>query len=350
MSLQYRAVNWNRQKKIYDLTIAIAVLGYLALFIGLTFVLQPQATAETAIIRALSTGAFVLLHVILAIGPLCRLDPRFLPLLYNRRHLGVTMFLLAFAHGAFGIVQFHVGGVENPFVSLFSSASYANFAWFPFQTLGALALVILFLMASTSHDFWLANLTAPVWKSLHMLVYMAYALLVGHVALGVLQDETSPLFAILTGVGLTTIIGLHLAAAIRETHGDVERADASGDWVDVGPVEEIEDARAKVVCLSGERVAIFRYDGMLSAISNVCQHQNGPLGEGKIIDGCVTCPWHGYQYLPASGASPAPFTEKVPTFRVRVDGGRVFLHPHPNPPGTHVEPARIHTPTEDPHA
>jgi len=36
-----------------------------------------------------------LLHIILSIGPLCRLDSRFLPLLYNRRHLGVTMFLLS---------------------------------------------------------------------------------------------------------------------------------------------------------------------------------------------------------------------------------------------------------------
>ena len=52
-------------------------------------------------------------------------------------------------------------------------------------------LVILFVMAATSHDFWLANLTAPVWKALHMLVYVAYALLVGHVALGSLRPERS---------------------------------------------------------------------------------------------------------------------------------------------------------------
>jgi nitrite reductase/ring-hydroxylating ferredoxin subunit len=59
-------------------------------------------------------------------------------------------------------------------------------------------------------------------------------------------------------------------------------------------------------------VAIFKYDGKISAISNVCQHQNGPLGEGKIIDGLVTCPWHGFQYCPHDGASPEPFKEKVP--------------------------------------
>ena len=61
---------------------------------------------------------------------------------------------------------------------------------FPFELLGVLALIICSLMAATSHDFWLATLTAPVWKALHMLVYVAYGLLVAHVALGSLQAGT----------------------------------------------------------------------------------------------------------------------------------------------------------------
>jgi nitrite reductase/ring-hydroxylating ferredoxin subunit len=59
------------------------------------------------------------------------------------------------------------------------------------------------------------------------------------------------------------------------------------------------------------------------------------------VDGCVVCPWHGYEYDPASGRSPAPFTERVPTFGVRVREGRVWLDPRPKPAGTHVEPARM---------
>ena len=73
----------------------------------------------------------------------------------------------------------------------------------------------------------------------------------------------------------------------------------------------------------------------------MCQHQNGPLGEGCIIDGYITCPWHGYQYLPETGSSPPPFTEKIPTFDVQVRDGRVLVAAQPNPPGTRVEPARI---------
>ena len=104
---------------------------------------------------------------------------------------------------------------------------------------------------------------------------------------------------------------------------------ARDGFVEVCDVEKIPVNRAVVVSLSGERVAVFRYGGKVSAVSNVCRHQNGPLGEGRIIDGCITCPWHGYQYLPETGASPPPFTEKVPTFRTRVVDGRVLVHPCP---------------------
>jgi sulfoxide reductase heme-binding subunit YedZ len=342
MSHTYRAVQWNRQKRIYDACLAAGLASYLAIFIGLGAIVNPGATAETLLIRGLGTAALLLLHVILCIGPLCRIAPVLLPLLYNRRHLGVTMFLLGFAHASFALFQFHALGDTNPLLSvLTANTRFASVSQFPFELFGLVALAILFAMAATSHDFWLANLTAPVWKTLHMLVYVAYAALVLHVALGVLQDETSPVLAAALGVGLATVVGLHVAAALRETAADREReADALG-WVDVCGVDQIPEKRARIAAISGERIAVFRYDGFVSAVSNVCQHQNGPLGEGKLVGGCITCPWHGYQYDPATGASPPPFTERVPTFRVRVRAGRVEVHRTPNPPGTRVEPVPV---------
>jgi nitrite reductase/ring-hydroxylating ferredoxin subunit len=338
----YTAVGWNRQKRIYDGLMLGGVAVYLALFTGAELVVHPAATAETALIRALGTCAFLVLHVILSIGPLARLDARFLPLLYNRRHLGVTMFLIAAAHGTFSIVQFHALSDLNPFVSaLASDGSFTSgLAAFPFQPLGVAALAILFLMAATSHDFWLANLTAPVWKTLHMLVYAAYALLVAHVALGALQAETSPVPLVVVAAGLAWVLGVHGAAAWRGRTADRERRElAASGWIDAGAVASIPEKRAIQAVISGETVAIFRYDGRVSAISGICRHQNGPLAEGRIVDGCVTCPWHGYQYLPDSGASPPPFDEKVPTFDVRVMEGRIWVNPVPHPPGTRLEPA-----------
>jgi nitrite reductase/ring-hydroxylating ferredoxin subunit/DMSO/TMAO reductase YedYZ heme-binding membrane subunit len=343
MSVQYGAIGWNRQKKVYDVTFLSLLLLYLGIFVGVGTWRNPSATAETLLIRGLGTAAFLLLNVVLCIGPLARLDRRFLPLLYNRRHLGVTTFLLGLAHGGFALFQFHALGNVNPLVSLFvSNPRYGSVAEFPFQSLGFFALIILFVMAATSHDFWLRNLSAPAWKRLHMLVYVAYMLLVAHITLGALQSETNPVLTIALILAVVTVLSLHLAAAFKERRIDQAKLQARDDgFVEICSVDRISEKCATIVSLSSERVAVFRYDGKISAISNVCQHQNGPLGEGRIIDGCVTCPWHGYQYQPESGAAPPPFKEKIPTFNTKVVGGSVFVHPKPNAPGTFVEPARI---------
>ena len=83
MSVQYGAISWNRQKKVYDLTLISLLALYLVVFVGVGVWQNPSATAETLLIRALGTAAFLLLNVVLCIGPLARLDRRFLPLLYN---------------------------------------------------------------------------------------------------------------------------------------------------------------------------------------------------------------------------------------------------------------------------
>ncbi|MEM1239520.1 MAG: Rieske 2Fe-2S domain-containing protein [Cyanobacteria bacterium P01_H01_bin.26] len=356
MSVSYKSIQWSRQKLIYDAILLGTVGLYIYVFLTVASHTGTGLDLRGIRIRAYGSAAFILLNVILSIGPLTRLDKRFYPLLFNRRHMGVTMFFLALIH-AIGLelplLPFRIDGVLtwyhdfgnlDPLVSLFvSNTQYGDFIRFPFESLGAAALAIFFVMAATSHDFWLVNLTAPIWKALHMGVYLAYGLVVSHVILGPLTTNQHPFLTIAVGVSLVWIVGLHLLTALREVKIDNQptgEADAAG-FVEIGTVDEIPENRAKIVTLSGERVAVFKYDGKLSAVSNVCQHQNGPLGEGKVVDGCITCPWHGYQYLPAEGASPPPFTETIPTFDVRIVGERIWINPTPKPPGTLVEPAVI---------
>jgi methionine sulfoxide reductase heme-binding subunit len=83
------------------------------------------------------------------------------------------------------------------------------------------------------------------------------------------------------------------------------------------------------------------YVEKLFAVHNVCKHQGGPLGEGKILDGCITCPWHGYQYLPQNGQSPPPFKEKVNTYDVKIIDNKVWLNPTPFADGTERPGAEI---------
>lgn len=338
MSEIYRPVQWNTNKKAYDILLAMGVVLFLLVDIAASQFSQPAGRTvgiETAIIRALGDAAFVLMTLILSIGPLARLNDRFLPLLYNRRHMGVTLFLIALAHGIIALIWYHGFAHIDPFTSLFTSQGrYDGPADFPFQPLGFIALVIVFLLAATSHDYWNANLGPKLWKALHMGVYGAYALVIFHLALGPLQSEHSGLPDWSIWASLALVGGLHIAAGFQALKGD--RAESiQGKWLSVGRWQDIPQGRAKIVMAGGDRVAIFRtVDDRIGAISNACQHQNGPLGEGCLKDGFVTCPWHGFQYRLEDGQAPAPFKEKVPTFRMKADGDELFLDPEPLAPGT----------------
>lgn len=347
MAVGYKAVIWNGFKKSYVASLWAIILAFIVSFVLLTGMSQPEGESfhpVQLLMRAFGFAAFNLLTFILIIGPMARFSARFKPLLYNRRHMGVSAFILMFMHAGLVVMWYHGFSETNPLVSLISTnPNYDRIGGFPFESLGVIAFVILFLMAATSHDFWLANLGAPFWKALHMGVYFAFALLVAHVLLGVVQYEKSSLYAywVLASAGLVAL--LHLASGWREFSADRRQGlKAEDGWVDAVAIEDIPEDRAVIIPGQGrERIAIFRYEGKVSAISNACKHQNGPLGEGRVVNGCVVCPWHGYEYTPRNGRAPAPFTEKIATYKVGLKNGRVFVNTNALPAGTDVEPALI---------
>lgn len=332
MSVKYAPVKWNRNKRVYDSVIAIGVGLYLSVFLSIGFT-TTEISAPILLMRAFGTCAFLMLHIALSFGPLARLDPRLLPLVYNRRHLGVATFLVALAHVLVAVGFYHGFGVLNPLRSLLVNGT--------FELCGLAAFAILLLMAATSHDFWQKMLGPSFWKWLHMLVYPAYALLVIHVLLGAIISEKVTMYAIILVIGFLTITSLHIAVGLKELRND-SGGSPEASWLEIGTVDEIPESRAKVVAIPNrERVAVFKHGDCVSAVTNVCAHQRGPLGEGKIVNGCITCPWHGWDYRPEDGCSPPPFDERIATYRVRVEGRRILLNPEPLPPGTPVEPARI---------
>jgi len=346
VSAGFQAVQWNRHKLVYDALVLLGATLWIGLYLFAAPLVQgpgPGVTPEIQRIRAVGTAAFFMLVVILCIGPLARLDRRFLPLLYNRRHFGVLTCLMALVHVALVLSWYHSNGVLPPVVSvLASSAHWSSLPGFPFEVPGLLALIVLMVMAATSHDFWLAFLTPPVWKAIHMAVYAAFLLLIAHVALGAMQSEHSPLVPALVIAAAVLVSALHVAASRHEARPPA--AETAG-WIDIGPPETIPDGQARVIePPAGERIAVFRHGGFLSAVVSVCAHQNGPLGEGRIIDGCITCPWHGFQFRPEDGCAPPPFTDKIATYRLKREGGAVLVDPSPLPPGTPVPPLAIEAP------
>ncbi len=345
MSVKYTPVQWNANKYGYDLVLIGMVVLYILSFLNVAPMFLDHARPTDGPIvraRAFGTCAFLLLTIILCIGPLARLDARFLPLLYNRRHFGVLTSVIALSHAMFVMDWYFNFAPQSKLEGLLgANTSYGQVLGFPFEVLGLAGLICLGILAATSHDFWLNFLTPRLWKALHFLIYPAFAAVVGHIALGSLQSQDNSIFAIVVGLSTALVCGLHALAAWKERGCD-KRGNADAGWIIVGDAGDIEEGRAKIIKLpNGDRVAVFRHKARLSAIANACAHQNGPLGEGRIVDGCVTCPWHGFQYRVADGRSPAPFTEMVPTYRLKLDQTTVLVDPNANEPGMFVEPTAL---------
>ncbi len=350
MSARYEAVGWNRSKIVYDAVLIGVILAYYYLFVAIGAATAPIGTppdGPSLAMQASGSCAFLLLASVLAIGPLVRLDPRLLPFLYNRRHFGVITCAVAAGH-AQQVLNWYFAFSPTPSLQamLFTDTGFDHWPGLPFIPFGIAAFAILVALAATSHDFWLRFLTPPVWKALHMLIYLAFGLVVAHVAFGALQSRSQPLLAVLVTAVSIGLCALHLAAGRKAVLADrvtAQPADTT-PWVVATTIDAIGENRGLVVNLpDAEAVAIFRHNGHLSAVSNLCAHQNGPLGEGRVVDGCITCPWHGFQYQLADGCAPAPFTERLATYRLRLDGCNVLLDPVPNPPGTYVAPTALPT-------
>jgi methionine sulfoxide reductase heme-binding subunit len=326
MSVSYRMVQWNRHKVIYDIAVIVAIVSVMAVYFALSKISGSNVSDEVLLIRASAVAGFCMLHVTLMIGPLTRLMPVGAILLYNRRHLGVLTFVVCAFHATLATLYYGAFGGVFPLTAMLSVGDIRTLSGFPFEWLGFAALLLLAALASTSHDFWLKTLTPRTWKWLHMSVYVAYVLVVGHVMTGALQSESARPWAILLLVGCTAVAALHAGAAWKQHRLERSHVREGTEWIRVARIDEFCKGRAKIVSAQRDtEIAVFAHEGKFHGISNVCAHQGGPLGEGAIIDGCVTCPWHGYQYVPESGCSPPPFTERVASYEVRVEGATVWV-------------------------
>jgi nitrite reductase/ring-hydroxylating ferredoxin subunit len=80
-------------------------------------------------------------------------------------------------------------------------------------------------------------------------------------------------------------------------------------------------------------VLLVRDDGRILALADRCAHRGGPLHEGDIADGCVTCPLHGSRFRLEDGSvERGPSAYPQPSFEVRERGGRIEVR------GAHEQP------------
>jgi len=98
-----------------------------------------------------------------------------------------------------------------------------------------------------------------------------------------------------------------------------------GQWTKVAETSDIPVDEGRAIAAGGKTVAVFNCGGTFYAIDNTCVHRGGPLGEGELEGTIVTCPWHGWRYDIATGATATNPAIRVGCYPVRIEGTSVLV-------------------------
>ena len=195
----------------------------------------------------------------------------------------------------------------------------------------ALVLGVLAMLASAVigfADYSVTDGKARVRATVHSTV-MIVALVVYLVSLGLRAggpaDRTVP-------IGLS-IVGFLILSAGAYVGGDVVFAlgnmvdrhawrPAGTKWqaLEVGELAEGVPVKGR---LGQQSLVLVRQGETIHALHEQCAHAGGPLSGGRVVDGCIECPWHGSRFDLATGRrcrGPAVYDQ--PAYEVRpADGG-----------------------------
>jgi len=101
---------------------------------------------------------------------------------------------------------------------------------------------------------------------------------------------------------------------------------ADAQWEDVGPVDRFAGKDVSEVSIGRTKIAITCRDGKFGAVSGVCNHVGGPLGQGRLDGDYVVCPWHNWKFHCRTGKGEPGFEEDcVPAYEVKVKDGRLLV-------------------------
>lgn len=140
------------------------------------------------------------------------------------------------------------------------------------------------------------------------------------------RGDSGRLLALAGGAALVAggYLGGHLAFAEGIGVDRTAFESESENWIDVLAEGELAEGQPRCVEADGTAVMLVRQSGELYALSNHCSHRGGPLHEGELGDGTITCPWHASVFALRDGAlvhGPAAYPQ--PSWKTRVRAGRI---------------------------
>ncbi|MEL7645948.1 MAG: Rieske 2Fe-2S domain-containing protein [Anaerolineaceae bacterium] len=105
------------------------------------------------------------------------------------------------------------------------------------------------------------------------------------------------------------------------------------EYVKVGQTADIPANTMTMVLVGSKEVLLANVDGAYYAIANKCSHRGGPLAQGQLEGGIVTCPWHGARFDVRTGEAAGEFKlgllklklKDEPSYSVKVEGADILV-------------------------
>jgi nitrite reductase/ring-hydroxylating ferredoxin subunit len=140
------------------------------------------------------------------------------------------------------------------------------------------------------------------------------------------------------GLGIATgsaAVGGHMsyAQASGASHAATAARALTGDWIDLGPLDDLPEGRPALRTGKGGSVAVplavVRRGARVDVFVGACSHLSGPLYEGAVEDvrgdECLVCPWHGSAFdLESGNPRRGPAANPQEKLEVRMEAGRVM--------------------------
>src|SRR5688572_17829901 len=123
---------------------------------------------------------------------------------------------------------------------------------------------------------------------------------------------------------LLALAGMGAISAGGWLGGHLSYAEGVGVDVTVFEESELTEGEPRQVEVDGVPIMVVRDGGEIRALADRCSHRGGPLSNGEVSDGCVTCPWHGSVFRLSDGSverGPAAYPQ--PALDTRVTNGQV---------------------------
>jgi nitrite reductase/ring-hydroxylating ferredoxin subunit/uncharacterized membrane protein len=130
----------------------------------------------------------------------------------------------------------------------------------------------------------------------------------------------------LAAVSASGLLGAHISFRLAGGANHAEQVPhlVESGWQHLMPAADLPEGKPVRRLLGEVPVVAVRAGGALYVLADRCSHMSGPLSDGELADGCLTCPWHGSVFRIADGSvARGPATAPQPAFETREAGGAI---------------------------